>query len=111
MKLPYKIVAHRGAREIKSENSLGSIKEAVKQKADIIEIDVRMTRDREFVILHDFFLERTTTGRGFVITKKLSELQHVRLLNGESIPQLEEVLTYMQQHKKTSLLLDRLIPF
>ncbi len=103
---PYRIVAHRGAHATIVENSLGSIREAIRQKADIIEVDVRMTRDREFVIFHDFFLDRMTTGQGFVITKRLAEIQKLRLLNGKPIPLLDDVLLFMEKHKKTGLLLD-----
>ncbi|GEM_PF-1395710 len=102
---PYRIVAHRGARSM-TENSMASIREAFAQKADIVEMDVRMTRDKEFIILHDYFLERTTTGHGWVLTKRLKELRGVRLLNGEPIPTLEEVLVYLRRRKDGMIMLD-----
>jgi len=102
---PYRIVAHRGARSM-TENSMASIKEAFAQQADIVEMDVRMTRDKEFIILHDYFLERTTTGTGWVLTKCRKELRDIRLLNGEPIPTLEEVLTYLRRRKDGMIMLD-----
>lgn len=102
---PYRIVAHRGARSM-TENSMASIKEAFAQQADIVEMDVRMTRDKEFIILHDYFLERTTTGTGWVLTKRRKELRDIRLLNGEPIPTLEEVLAYLRRRKDGMIMLD-----
>lgn len=104
--LPYQIIAHRGARKEKIENSMASIREAFAQKADIVEMDVRMTKDKEFIILHDFFLERTTNGTGWVMTKRLAEVKKLCLMNGEAIPSLEEVLDYLKKQKKGRIMLD-----
>lgn len=104
--LPYQIIAHRGTHKQKVENSMASVREAFAQKADIVEMDVRMTKDREFIILHDYFLERTTTGTGWVMTKRLAELKKLQLTDGEQIPSLEEVLDYLNKQKKGRIMLD-----
>jgi len=53
------IVAHRGARSIRAENTMSAFKEAIK-KSDYIELDVGFTKDGVAVIIHDNTLERTS---------------------------------------------------
>ncbi|MDJ1132585.1 glycerophosphodiester phosphodiesterase [Streptomyces iconiensis] len=51
-------VAHRGAPSVVRENTLASFRAAVAAGADAVELDVRLTRDRVPVVLHDRTLER-----------------------------------------------------
>ena len=53
------IVAHRGASYDAPENTLAAIHAAWAQGADLVEIDVRLTRDGEVILLHDETLART----------------------------------------------------
>ncbi len=53
-------LAHRGDMVNYPENSLEGILSAVMAGADTIEIDVRLTKDNVFVIMHDATLTRTT---------------------------------------------------
>lgn len=50
--------AHRGHVERHRENTLPAIRAAIEAGADFVEIDVRLTRDRHVVLLHDETLER-----------------------------------------------------
>ncbi len=60
------IWAHRGARSVAPENTLAAGRVAAEQKAHGWEIDIRMTSDGQFVVLHDMALDRTTdAGRIF----------------------------------------------
>lgn len=54
------LIAHRGASAYAPENTLAAFDLAVEQKADLIELDLHMTRDQVLVCLHDYTLERTT---------------------------------------------------
>jgi len=54
------VTAHRGASSYAPENTIASIKEAIKMKADNAEIDVQETSDGEIILLHDGNLKRTT---------------------------------------------------
>lgn len=63
------IVAHRGARSIRPENTMSAFKEAIKN-SDFIELDVAFTKDGVPVILHDNTLERTSNVREFKEFKK-----------------------------------------
>lgn len=57
-------VAHRGASGTAPEHTRSAFERAIELGADMIELDVQLSRDGELVVLHDFELERTTSGRG-----------------------------------------------
>ncbi len=63
------IVAHRGARSIRAENTMSAFKEAIK-KSDFIELDVGLTKDGVAVVIHDNTLERTSNVKEFAEFKK-----------------------------------------
>lgn len=95
--------AHRGARNVAPENTLAAFERAVAQGADGLELDIRLCKTNEWVVLHDATLNRTTNGRGYVRTKSLEDLR--RLSAGswfnprfakEKIPTLNEVLELAQ---------------
>ena len=51
-------VAHRGDPYLFRENTLGSLRSAIRRGADAVEIDVRLTRDGVPLLLHDESLKR-----------------------------------------------------
>ncbi|SDT82137.1 glycerophosphoryl diester phosphodiesterase [Streptomyces sp. TLI_053] len=55
---PVLAVAHRGDPYRHRENTLPSVESAFAAGADAVEVDVRLTRDRVPVLLHDATLER-----------------------------------------------------
>ncbi|MFG2427863.1 glycerophosphodiester phosphodiesterase [Streptomyces sp. NPDC048590] len=83
-------VAHRGDPYRARENTLPSILSAVEQGADAVEIDVRATRDRVPVLLHDSTLERLW-GQDV----RLDRLDHKELTGrtGGGVPTLREALS------------------
>mgnify|MGYP001573038509 CR=1 FL=1 len=60
------IIAHRGASAVAPEGTRAAIRAAVRAGADMVELDVQMTRDGRLVAFHDDRLERTTNGAGRV---------------------------------------------
>lgn len=58
------LIAHRGASATAPESTRAALAAAVKAKADMVELDVQMTKDRRLVIFHDDRLDRTSNGRG-----------------------------------------------
>lgn len=90
------VVAHRGASAGHPENTLESYQAALDAGADVIECDVRMTRDGVAVIMHDEDVSRTTDGEGFVHELTLTELKRLDASRGAGpkaqIPTLREVL-------------------
>lgn len=102
------IIAHRGSTFTGyPENSLPAFQMAVDEGFDGVEMDVRLTKDKELVVFHDIRLERLTdTGRGMVRTKTLQQLKHFRLKNDRVetfIPLLSEALEIL---KNTPLLIN-----
>jgi glycerophosphoryl diester phosphodiesterase len=85
-------IAHRGASAYEPENTLRSFKRAIEMRADMIEFDVRLSRDGHLVIIHDERVDRTTNGKGLVREKTLSELRRLDAGEGEKIPTFEEVI-------------------
>jgi glycerophosphoryl diester phosphodiesterase len=75
-KLP-RVIGHRGAAAICPENTLVSFKQAIKDGADILEMDVRLTKDGQIVVIHDETVNRTTDGAGIVSELTLSELRQL----------------------------------
>lgn len=92
------VVAHRGAHNHYPENSIPAIREAVNLGVDIVEIDIRHTKDSAFVLMHDKTIDRTTNGNGLIEDYTLDELKRFRLknpdgsLSNEQIPTLKDVL-------------------
>jgi glycerophosphoryl diester phosphodiesterase len=93
--------AHRGHSTAAPENTLAALAAAWRAGATVAEIDVRMTRDGELVLLHDPTLDRTTTGHGPVSARTLAELAELdaggwfgAAFAGEAIPRLDEVLDW-----------------
>lgn len=69
------IIAHRGSRGTHPENTIPALREAITSGADMIEFDVRLTRDGELVLFHDFHLYRTHKQINIVRSLTLDELQ------------------------------------
>jgi len=69
------VIGHRGAAASAPENTLEGIRAAALCKADYVELDVRLSRDGELVLMHDESLERTTNGKGLVEDFSLEELK------------------------------------
>jgi glycerophosphoryl diester phosphodiesterase len=93
------IIAHRGASGNYPENTCLAFKKAIKFKANVIEFDVRCTRDNKLIILHDQTLERTTNGQGFVQNLTLNELKELdaglwvdEKYSSEKIPKFKEAI-------------------
>lgn len=55
-----KVTSHRGFSYAVPENTLPAIEKAIEEQADYVEVDVRVTKDGELVLLHDNNLKRTT---------------------------------------------------
>ena len=58
------VIAHRGASSSAPENTIEAFKLAMEEGADMLELDVRQTRDSQLVVIHDVTIDRTTDGSG-----------------------------------------------
>ncbi len=90
------LIGHRGCKDIEPENTLLAIKKAIAIGVDGVEIDVRLSKDKELVVIHDDTLDRTTNGKGFVKNLILKELKKLNAGKGEKIPTLQEVINVIK---------------
>lgn len=89
------LIAHRGASALAPENTMAAFRLAEDLGADLIELDVHLTRDDEVVVIHDETLERTTDGRGLVRDHTLAEIRAVTIRGtDERVSTLDEVATW-----------------
>ena len=96
------ICAHRGAMKTHPENTIAALKEAIRLGAHMIEFDVRMTKDKKLVVIHDRSVDRTTDGTGLVTELTLLEIKifdagswKSKEFEGERVPTLSEALSIM----------------
>ncbi len=92
---PFSIVGHRGAAGVKPENTIASIEYAIKNGADIVEIDVRRTKDNKIILLHDPDFKRLT---GKAIKPRDVDYNFIKenlKIDGELVPTLDEVLSFV----------------
>lgn len=95
---PVMVVSHRADWRNAPENSLQAIKNCIDMGVDMIEIDLKKTKDGHLILMHDKKIDRTTTGKGLPQDYTLAELKKLRLKNGaghktaHAIPTLEEVM-------------------
>lgn len=73
------VVGHRGVPALHQENTLAGFRRAVELGVPAIELDVRLTRDRRAVVLHDHDLERLTGTAGNVIDLTWDQLSRLRV--------------------------------
>lgn len=86
------IFAHRGASGIEPENTLRAIQAAINADVDGIEIDI-FEADNALFVIHDRWLQRTTSGSGQITQYQYAELRALDAGLGETIPTLDEVLS------------------
>ncbi len=103
-------VAHRGYSAKYPENTLASFSAAVEQGAQMIELDVTLSKDREIVVLHDDTVDRTTNGSGVVQDYLLPALRQLDAgtwfnprFRNEKIPTLQEVLNRVQGRTRINI--------
>ena len=97
------IVSHRantlqGVKDYVPENSIKMIELAIAAGSDMVELDVRPTKDGELVLMHDETIDRTTTGKGKVSSMTYADIQKYDLKRstevseGMKVPTMREAL-------------------
>ena len=93
------VVAHRGANHLAPENTMAAAQKCVELGVDYVEIDVRMSKDGVFYILHDRTLDRTTDGTGAIKDRSSAYVDTLDAgswfgaeFKGEKVPRLEAFL-------------------
>lgn len=91
MQIPL-VIAHRGDPFNALENSLESIRRALSLSVDMIEIDIRRSRDNGLYVMHDTLTGRTAEKNINIERATVDKIAKVRLKNGEPVPTLADVL-------------------
>ena len=91
------VVGHRGAMGHALENTIESVKKAIKLNVDGIEIDVFKSKTGELVVYHDPFLSRLSNSNAFIEQISLDSIKKVELKGGLSIPTLNEVINIIPE--------------
>ena len=98
------IVAHRGSRINRPENTLAAFEEAVRVGADGIELDIHLSKDGEVVVIHDETVDRTTDGCGRISQMTVADLRELDAgawfdvaFAGQKIPTLLEVFELLEE--------------
>lgn len=79
------VVSHRGDWRNYPENSIPAIESVIRMGVDVMELDVKMTRDSVLVLSHDWTLDRTTTGSGNISDYTYEQLLAFDLKRGHGI--------------------------
>ena len=84
---PPLIVAHRGARGRRLENTLAGFRDGISRGAEWVELDIHRTADGALVVFHDFAIG----GQGLARLTLAEAKKRAHLLRGIELPTLEEV--------------------
>ena len=84
------VIGHRGAAGIARENSIEALRAGFDAGADMLEFDVRLTKDDILVVHHDFHTLRTYHNASLISQSALKKLQN--LDSARPLTTLEEVL-------------------
>lgn len=85
------VIGHRGAAGLAPENTIEALRAGYGAGADMLEFDVRLTKDRIPILVHDFHTLRTHKQASIISRLTLSELKE-RTKDKNPITTLEEVL-------------------
>lgn len=79
------VISHRGDWRNYPENSIPAIESAIRMGVDIMELDVKMTKDSVLVLCHDQTINRTTNGKGRVSDITYDSLMTFRLKRSHGV--------------------------
>jgi len=115
------IIAHRGESFIAPENTLSSINLAWENGVEAVEVDVRLSKDNQVVVIHDSNTWRVSRKLKWISNTELKELKSIDIgklknskFKGEKIPTLHEVLSTVPKGGKIIIEIKsgrRIIPF
>ncbi|MDQ0901332.1 glycerophosphoryl diester phosphodiesterase [Paenibacillus sp. V4I7] len=104
------VAAHRGLKSDYPENTLLAFQKALESEVDMLEFDLRLSKDGVVVVIHDETVDRTTNGSGQVSDYTLAELKQLDagawfdpVFEGLKIPTLEELCTLLNAYPEVLL--------
>ena len=88
-------IGHRGAKGYALENTLSSFAKALKLGCDMVEFDLRFTKDKEIVVFHDRSLKRMCGVKKKLKDLTLKEVKKLKVKDKERVPTFSEVLDFL----------------
>ncbi|MFM9836830.1 MAG: glycerophosphodiester phosphodiesterase family protein [Cyclobacteriaceae bacterium] len=99
------VIAHRGDHTNAPENTLKAFSDAIAQRLDYVEVDLRTTKDNQLVIMHDATIDRMTNGKGKINELLWMEISKYEIvdknklqLGKHRVPLFSEVLNLCKSH-------------
>lgn len=89
---PFAVIGHSGAAGLEPENTLKALRRALDLSLDLVEVDVRVTRDGEPILLHDEGFERVGGVSAKARELTLRDIRDRIRVGGEVVPTLREAL-------------------
>ena len=68
-------IAHQGGEAEFPSNTMYAFQHSIKAGADMLELDVGVTKDNKVVVMHDTTLDRTTNGHGTIASHTLKQIR------------------------------------
>jgi glycerophosphoryl diester phosphodiesterase len=68
-------IAHQGGEDEFPSNTMYAFRQAVKGGADMLELDIGVTKDNEVIVMHDTTVQGKTGGRGTVASQTLRQIR------------------------------------
>lgn len=94
-----KVIAHRGSNKVAPQNTLPAFRRAIEEGTNGFETDVHLSRDGKLVICHNYTIDKTSDGTGYITSFTSDELKKYDFgayfgeeFVGTRIPTLEEFL-------------------
>ena len=99
------VSGHRGANCIAPENTLASADSCIRYGIDVMETDTKISSDSVFYVLHDWTLDRTTDGSGYLYERPSSYVDSLDAGKwfgdawaGQKVPRFRELLVKAKQN-------------
>jgi len=89
-------IAHRGASGHATENTKEAFEKALYLDTEVVEFDVRQTKDKKLIVFHDKSLKQKTNYRGWVNKLSLKQIKKITYKNGDLILTLSEALGFLK---------------
>lgn len=103
---PYpRLIAHRGGGCLAPENTLAAMRCGANYGFDMVEFDVKLSKDNILILLHDDDVQRTSNRQGLAAEMTFEELStldmgqwHSAYYAGEPLPRLESIIRFNQEN-------------
>ena len=90
------VVSHRGDWRNAPENSIQAFQNCIDMGVDMVELDLKKTKDGVLVLMHDKKIDRTMNGKGFPENYTLDSLKMLRLKNGVGCKTRHQIPTFRE---------------